>query len=266
MLSAHVVTKTFGGGSWLRREPGVAALKGVSIDVAQGETVGIVGESGSGKSTLARILTGLERPDGGEVRLHGERLNLARTAGIRTLRRDVQMMLQDSSGTLNPRLSLRQTVAFGPWARGEGRREAFRIADEVLERVGLPAATFGARRPHQLSGGQRQRANLARTLALRPRLVILDEPVSALDKSMEAQVLNLLVDLRRDLDLTMVLISHDLIVVRHLCPRMIVMRDGEVVEDGATKSVFERPAHLYTRALIAAIPRPVFARAEEDAA
>ena len=257
ILGASNVSKVFGRRKGLfGRATGVQALKGVSVSVDEGDTLGIVGESGSGKTTLARILVGLDQPSTGEIRLREQPVDLARADRVRAIRRDVQLVLQDSTGTLNPRQTARQAVAFGPWARGEGRRRALARADESLDLVGLPPDTYGRRYPYQLSGGQRQRVNLARALVLRPSVLILDEPVSALDKSVEAQILNLLVDLGRKLKLTMVLISHDLAVVRYLCRRSMVMLDGAVVEEGASEQVFRSPRHDYTRALISALPAP----------
>jgi peptide/nickel transport system ATP-binding protein len=166
----------------------------------------------------------------------------------------VQMVLQDSTTTLNPLLSLTEAVAFGPWARGTDRRAARRDAEAALDRVGLPPAQFGKRRPSEISGGQRQRVNLARAIVLNPKILFLDEPVSALDKTVQAQILNLLTELRRDLGLTMVLISHDLDVIRYLCSRTAVMRGGEIVEEGPTGELVASPRHEYTRSLIDALP------------
>ena len=235
-------------GSFLSGPP-VDALRGVSLSVADGEIFGIVGESGSGKSTLARVLIGATAADGGTVELYGAPLGATRDVA-----RIVQMVPQDSTSTLNPRLNLLDAVAFGPWARGEGAAQARRLAGEALERVGLPPAQFGRRRPSEISGGQRQRVNLARAIVLKPRILFLDEPVSALDKTVQAQILNLLVDLGRDLGLTMVMISHDLDVVRYLCARTAVMRDGEIVENAPTDQLFAAPQHDYTKVLVATLP------------
>lgn len=235
-------------GSFLPGPP-IDALRGVSLDVANGESFGIVGESGSGKSTLARVLIGATTAGSGTVELYGQPLG-----PTRDIARIVQMVPQDSTSTLNPRLNLLDAVAFGPWARGEGQASAQRLAGEALERVGLPPGQFGRRRPSEISGGQRQRVNLARAIVLKPRILLLDEPVSALDKTVQAQILNLLVELRRDLDLTMVMISHDLDVVRYLCERTAVMRDGEIVERAPTETLFAAPQHDYTKVLVATLP------------
>jgi peptide/nickel transport system ATP-binding protein len=248
LLEGERLHRTFAG-----REP-IHALVDVSIAVAEGEALGIVGESGSGKTTLARILVGLDRPDAGVVRLGGRAVDARRRHDRRALQSTMQMVFQDSAGSLNPRLTALEAVAFGLRARGLGRRQAREGAAEALEDVGLPASDFGRAFPHELSGGQRQRVNLARAVALRPRLLVLDEPVSALDKSVEAQVLNLLVALQSRLALTLVMISHDLAVVRYLCGRVAVMRHGAIVETGATAKVFAHPVHDYTRLLLDASP------------
>ncbi len=238
-----------------RAAPAVHALADVSLAIGQGEAVGIVGESGSGKTTLARVLLGLEQADAGTLLLDGTSLDAASRAARDRIARSLQMVFQDSAGSLNPRLRVIDAVAFGPRARGRDRHDARDIAEATLEAVGLPPRQFGQSWPHQLSGGQRQRVNIARALALEPRLLVLDEPVSALDKSVEAQVLNLLVDLRERRGLALLMISHDLAVVRYVCDRVVVMHEGSVVENCSAQDVFERPAHDYTRALIAAMPR-----------
>jgi peptide/nickel transport system ATP-binding protein len=192
----------------------------------KGETLGIVGESGCGKSTLARLLLHLIVPDAGELVFDGEAVGGGVTVGA--LRRQVQIVFQDSYSSLNPRMPVRDSVAFGPFVQGKPKPEARHIARDTLAKVGLDPDLFGPRYPHQLSGGQKQRVNIARALATGPRMVILDEPVSALDKSIEAQVLNLLRALKRQLNLTYVFISHDLNVVRYLSDRVLVMYlDGE---------------------------------------
>ena len=256
-LQARLISKryvTHAPGSFRARQH-VDALKGVSIAVAEGETLGIVGESGSGKSTLARIMIGAIGADAGEIALNGNTFRRSDRSDRKRMTETVQMVLQDSTSTLNPRLPLVDAVAFGPWARGTGRRQARRAAEVALERVGLPPAQFGKRRPSEISGGQRQRVNVARAIVLDPKILFLDEPVSALDKTVQAQILNLLLDLRRDLGLTMVLISHDLDVIRYLCTRTAVMRGGEIVETGPTESLFAAPQHPYTQSLIATLPQ-----------
>ena len=247
MLIASALRKWFplaGGGS-------VRAVDGVSFTVAKGETLGVVGESGCGKSTLARLLLHLILPDAGELVFDGEAVGETGGIALKDLRRQAQMVFQDSASSLNPRMPVRDSVAFGPLVLGRTRRQAAVEADEALRRVGLDPEQFGPRYPHELSGGQKQRVNIARALALQPRLVILDEAVSALDKSVEAQVLNLLARLKRDLGLTYVFISHDLAVVQHVSDRVLVMYLGCVAESGPADEVFARPLHPYTRALLA---------------
>ena len=247
MLIASGLQKHFplpGGGA-------VRAVDGVSFTVAKGETLGVVGESGCGKSTLARLLLHLIRPDRGELVFDGEAVGAHGGISLKALRRQAQMVFQDSASSLNPRMPARDSVAFGPLVLGRSRAEAAREADETLERVGLDPIQFGPRYPHELSGGQKQRVNIARALALRPRLMILDEAVSALDKSVEAQVLNLLAALKAQLGLTYVFISHDLAVVQHVSDRVLVMYLGCVAESGPAAEVFARPLHPYTRALLA---------------
>ena len=229
----------------------VRAVDGVSFTVAKGETLGVVGESGCGKSTLARLLLHLIKPDRGSLVFDGDEVGTAGGIALKDLRRQAQMVFQDSASSLNPRMPVRDSVAFGPLVLGRGRREAAAAADDTLRRVGLEPALFGPRYPHELSGGQKQRVNIARALALGPRLVILDEAVSALDKSVEAQVLNLLAALKRQLGLTYVFISHDLSVVQHVSDRVLVMYLGCVAESGPAAEVFARPLHPYTRALLA---------------
>lgn len=230
----------------------VRAVDGVSFEVDDGETLGVVGESGCGKSTTARLLIGLIAPDAGKVtfdnRVLGENLTLAE------LRRGVQMVFQDSYASLNPRLTIEDSIAFGPKVHGVKDAEARARARDLLGKVGLDPARFAGRYPHELSGGQRQRVNIARALAFSPRIVILDEAVSALDKSVEAQVLNLLTDLKAELNLTFVFISHDLNVVRYISDRVMVMYLGEVVEIGPAEELYEAPRHPYTRALLGAMP------------
>ncbi|MFJ5380826.1 ABC transporter ATP-binding protein [Cupriavidus sp. CER94] len=231
----------------------VRAVDGVSFDVLKGETLGVVGESGCGKSTTARLLMQLTPHDSGELIFDAQGVGSPQLP-MKAFRSQVQMVFQDSYSSLNPRLTIEESVAFTPRVHGVPSREATERARYLLERVGLDPKRFAGRYPHELSGGQRQRVNIARALALRPRLVILDEAVSALDKSVEAQVLNLLLDLKAEFDLTYVFISHDLNVIRYLCDRVMVMYLGKVVEIGDTESVYANPAHPYTRALLASMP------------
>jgi peptide/nickel transport system ATP-binding protein len=243
-------------GGLLGRTTGlVQAVDGVDFEVAKGETLGIVGESGCGKSTTARLLIRLIEPDSGEVLFDGQALG-AVDGGITLteLRRQVQMVFQDSFASLNPRLTIEDSIAFGPKVHGVPDGEARGRARDLLGKVGLDPNLFGRRYPHELSGGQRQRVNIARALALAPRLVLLDESVSALDKSVEAQVLNLLQDLKSEFGLTYVFISHDLNVVRYMADRVMVMYLGRVAEIGPVEELYDNPRHPYTRALLSAMP------------
>jgi peptide/nickel transport system ATP-binding protein len=226
----------------------VRAVDGVSFTLFKGETLGVVGESGCGKSTLARLLLHLVVPDKGELVFDGDTVGEAIT--IADLRRQVQMVFQDSYASLNPRMPVQDSVAFGPLVQGRKKPEARRVAQDILLKVGLRPDLFGPRYPHELSGGQKQRVNIARALAVGPRMVILDEAVSALDKSVEAQVLNLLRELKRTLNLTYVFISHDLNVVRYISDRVLVMYLGQVVELGPAAAVFAHARHPYTTALL----------------
>ena len=235
-----------------RRGAAFAAVDGVSVRLSRGEVYGLVGRSGAGKSTLARLLAGLESPDEGVVRIAGEPLGRAGGSRFRELTRRVQLVFQDASAALDPRQPVLSAVAeplVVRGAAGSGRRR--RVAD-LLSSVGLatPEALFG-RRPRELSGGERQRVVLARALACEPSVLLLDEPVSALDVSVRGQVLNLLEELRERLDLTMMLISHDVQVVAGMCSRVGVMLAGRIVEEGPTADVLGRPRHPFTRALVA---------------
>ena len=231
----------------------VRAVDGISIAVRTGETLGVVGESGCGKSTTARVLMQLIAHDRGELLFEGQTVG-SREMPLKAFRRQVQMVFQDSYASLNPRLTIEDSIAFAPQVHGTPRREAVERARDLLARVGLEPRRFAERYPHELSGGQRQRINIARALALQPRLIILDEAVSALDKSVEAQVLNLLLDLKEAFGLTYVFISHDLNVVRYMCDRVMVMYLGQVVELGDSEQLFKDPRHPYTRALLSSIP------------
>jgi peptide/nickel transport system ATP-binding protein len=246
-LRKHFPVKGSGGKS-------VQAVDGVSFTVGKGETLGVVGESGCGKSTLARLVLHLLKPDTGELVFDGDLVGTSAGIAVDALRRQVQMVFQDSYSSLNPRMPVRDSVAFGPFVQGKKKDEARQIASDMLVKVGLDPGLFGPRYPHELSGGQKQRVNIARALATGPRMVILDEPVSALDKSVEAQVLNLLRALKRQFNLTYVFISHDLNVVQYISDRVLVMYLGRVVEIGPIEAIFERPLHPYTRALLASRP------------
>ena len=231
----------------------VRAVDHIDFDVMPGETLGVVGESGCGKSTTARLLMQLINPTAGEVIFDGMLVG-GRDLPLKEFRRQVQMVFQDSYASLNPRLTIEDSIAFGPQVHGVSKQDALARAHDLLERVGLGPARFAARYTHELSGGQRQRVNIARALALQPRVVILDEAVSALDKSVEAQVLNLLLDLKDTFNLTYVFISHDLNVVRFISDRVLVMYLGQVVEVGPADALFDNPSHPYTRALLSSIP------------
>ena len=254
LLEVRSLSKHFKLSGGLFGQGGVVrAVDDVSFAVGKGEILGIVGESGCGKSTTARLIIGLIAPDVGEIILDGEAVGAA--LSVRVLRRRVQMVFQDSYASLNPRLTIEDTIAFGPKVHGCSADEAHTRAHDLLCKVGLDPALFADRYPHELSGGQRQRVNIARALALAPRLVLLDEAVSALDKSVEAQVLNLLLDLKDDLGLTYVFISHDLSVMRQICTRIAVMYLGRIVELAESETIFEHPRHPYTALLISAVPR-----------
>jgi peptide/nickel transport system ATP-binding protein len=247
-LRKHFKVKHGGANAFVR------AVDGVSFTLFKGETLGVVGESGCGKSTLARLLLHLIVPDAGALVFDGDPVAEARGITVGDLRRQVQMVFQDSYSSLNPRMPVQDTVAFGPYVHGKGRKQARDIARSVLSQVGLNPDLFGPRYPHELSGGQKQRVNIARALAVSPRMVILDEAVSALDKSVEAQVLNLLRALKAGFNLTYLFISHDLNVVQYISDRVLVMYLGAVVELGPVDAIFERPLHPYTRALLGSRP------------
>jgi peptide/nickel transport system ATP-binding protein len=231
----------------------VRAVDGVSFDILKGETLGVVGESGCGKSTTARVLMQLIAQDSGELVFDGETVG-SRALPLRQFRRQTQMVFQDSYSSLNPRMTIEDSIAYAPGVHGLPSRMAITRARDLLARVGLQPERFAGRYPHELSGGQRQRVNIARALALEPRLVILDEAVSALDKSVEAQVLNLLQDMKKEFGLTYLFISHDLNVVRFVSDRVLVMYLGQVVEIGSSEQVFDHPKHPYTRALLKSMP------------
>jgi peptide/nickel transport system ATP-binding protein len=232
----------------------VHAVDGVSFAVAKGQTLGIVGESGCGKSTTARLVAKLMAPDSGSLVFDGEGVDEFRGLALKDFRRDLQMVFQDSFASLNPRLTVLQTIAFGPQVHGMGARAAEQLACELLARVGMEPAQFGWRYPHALSGGQRQRVNIARALAFDPRLLILDEAVAALDKSVQAQVLNLLQELKAERQLTYLFISHDLHVVHYVSDQVMVMYLGQIVEIGPVQRIYGQAVHPYTQALLSAVP------------
>ena len=234
--------------------PVVQALDDVSFTLHAGRSLGIVGESGSGKSTLARLVMALEAPTAGRVLLDGQDLNTLSAAQLRRARSQVQMVFQDPYGSLDPRRTVGQTVA-EPLAvlHGASRSEQRTRAGEALEAVGLRAADL-AKYPHEFSGGQRQRIAIARALITRPKLIVADEPVSALDVSVQAQVLNLMQDLQDEFGVTYLFISHDLSVVDLVCDEVVVLQAGRIVEQGPPQRLFQRPEHPYTQRLLAAVP------------
>ena len=239
-----------------RKSPVLQAVDGVSLDVYRGETLGIVGESGCGKSTLARLACRLIEPSSGEVVFDGVPLTRLDRRGLRDMRRRLQMVFQDPFSSLNPRMTVFQVVEEPLVVHGLGNKaERERRVGELLERVGFSSAHW-RRYPHEFSGGQRQRIVIARALAVNPEVVVCDEPVSALDVSVQAQIINLLKELQKEFELTYLFITHDLSVVKYLCDRIAAMYLGRVVELGTNEDIVTAPAHPYTQALFAAIPVP----------
>ncbi|UKY52806.1 ABC transporter ATP-binding protein [Streptomyces inhibens] len=241
----------------LKRQVGaVQAVDGIDFDVRPGETLGVVGESGCGKSTMGRLITRLDEPTGGSIEFQGQDITHLSTGKLRPMRRDVQMIFQDPYGSLNPRHTIGGIVSTpfrlqGVEPEGGVKKEVQRL----LELVGLSPEHYN-RYPHEFSGGQRQRIGIARALALKPKLVVADEPVSALDVSIQAQVVNLMDDLQEELGLTYVIIAHDLSVIRHVSDRIAVMYLGKIVELSDRKGLYETPMHPYTKALLSAVPVP----------
>ncbi|AMB57607.1 oligopeptide/dipeptide ABC transporter ATP-binding protein [Microterricola viridarii] len=238
-----------------RRPSGAPAVDGVSFSIAPGETLGLVGESGSGKTTIGKAILGLQPVTSGTIRFEGEQINGLKPRGRRVLSSRLRAVFQDPYSSLNPRLSIGDSLSEPLLVSGVRRDEARARAEEMLEQVGLPRDAVN-RMPRQFSGGQRQRIAVARALITRPSLVVCDEPVSALDLSTQAQVLNLLADLRDDLGLSYLFIAHDMAVVRMLAQRVIVLYRGQVMEEGQTTAVMGQPQHPFTQALLAASPVP----------
>lgn len=257
LLALRDVAKAFPvkGGAFQRVVGYVQAVDHVDLDVYEGEALGLVGESGCGKSTLGRLLLRLIEPDGGSVKFAGTELVGLPHKELRTIRRDIQIIFQDPFSSLDPRTPIGDSIAEGLRVHGFDRKERSRRVYETLELVGLES--YHARRfPHEFSGGQRQRIGIARALAVEPRFLVCDEPVSALDVSIQSQILNLLKQLQDELNLTLLFIAHDLSVVEHLCNRIAVMYLGRIVEVAERDELFARPTHPYTDALLSAIPVP----------
>lgn len=255
LLSARGLTRRhrLPSGGLFEKARWMTALEHVDVDVDVGEAVGIIGESGSGKSTLVRLLVGLDTPTAGSVEFAGRRVHAAGSArSLHWLRRQTGIVFQDPYGSLDPRMTVGRIVGEPLWALGIDGDRAARVR-EVLERVGLEWA-MAARFPHEFSGGQRQRIALARAIAHRPRLLVGDEPLSALDVTVRAQILDLLRDLRRTEGMSLLLVSHDLGVVQNLCDSAIVMNQGRIVEEGPTEKILLEPQVAYTRRLLASIP------------
>ena len=253
VLRTEQLTKTYARSGWLRRGADVAAAASVSLEIRRGETLGIVGESGSGKSTVARCIARLIEPTGGRIMLDGEDVAQLASGALRGFRRRVQIVFQDPYRSLNPRRTVGEAIVEGPMNYGIGRDAALANARRLMDLVRLDPKSLD-RYPHQFSGGQRQRVCIARALAIEPELLIADEAVSALDVSVQAQVLALLDEIRTQLNLAMLFITHDLRVAAQVCDRVAVMQQGRIVEEGPVGELFAHPQHEYTRALFAAAP------------
>ncbi len=252
-LKMHFPVK---GGVFSRQVAAVKAVDGVSLDVGRGETLGLVGESGCGKSTLGKSIVRLLNPTAGNIEFEGADITHLSQSALRPIRRNMQMVFQDPAESLNSRLSVGQIIAEPLEVQGIGTRATRReMVEQLLDRVGMPKSA-AQRFSFEFSGGQRQRIGIARALALNPDLIVLDEPVSALDVSVQSQVLNLLLDLQEDLNLAYLFIAHDLAVVKHISDRVAVMYLGKIVELADADTIYKNPKHAYTKALISAIPTP----------
>jgi len=253
-LRVHYPVRSAG---WFSRPMTARAVDGVSLELARGETLGLVGESGSGKTTLGRAVLRRTPLTSGSIRFQGKDISTAGAAQLRELRRHMQLVFQDPTTSLNPRHTVFDAIAepliVHGWSAGRRALEG-RVA-QLITQVGLPADT-AKRYPHAFSGGQRQRVGIARALAIQPELIVADEPVSALDVSVRAQIINLFQDLQQELGLSFLLIAHDLAVVRHISHRIAIMYAGQIVETGRRDDVYDRPLHPYTRGLLAAVPEP----------
>lgn len=252
-LSRHFITRNPLGKETHR----VRAVDGVTFDIAPGETLGLVGESGSGKSTTGRLVLRLDDPTGGQIHFEGQEIAGLRRSGLRDMRRRMQVVFQDPYSSLNPRMRVGDAVAEPLLAHGvlKSRAERRDRVAELFRRVGLDPS-FAERFPHQFSGGQRQRIGIARAIALQPKLIVADEPITALDVSIQAQIVNLFMDLQEEMGVAYLFIAHDLAMVRYLCHRVAVMLRGRIVELAPTRQLFSNPLHPYTQALISAMPIP----------
>lgn len=258
LLTARDINLIYRAGGPLSRRI-THSVKDVSLDIAKGQTLGLVGESGSGKSSLARALLRLEETESGIIRFKGRDITRLGGLDLQKLRKSIQVVLQDPFSALNPRKVVRSSIAEGPIIHGMPKAQAYARAEELLELTGL-SANAGMRYPHEFSGGQRQRICIARALALEPELLVADEAVSALDASVQAQILDLFADMQEKFGFAMLFITHDLRVARAVCDEIIVMKSGEILEKGPVPQVFETPSHAYTKALLAAAPTSDFSR------